>query len=65
MKPSAVNSKNSIKLWDRLYGAYLFPENKPNKSPRFKKGDAVRMAKKKRTFEKGYLANFTGNFIIT
>jgi hypothetical protein len=63
MKPSAVNSKNSIKLWNSLYGAYLFPENGQKKTPLYKEGDAVRMSKKKRTFEKGYLANFTGKFL--
>jgi hypothetical protein len=54
-----INPKNAGKLWDKLYHQYLFPETR-GKRPRYKPGDAVRLSKKRRTFEKGYLANFTG-----
>ena len=52
MKPKdAVNSKNTIKVYNALYGDYkvIYPFFK------FDIGDKVRISKKKRTFEKGYI----------
>lgn len=63
MTPNSVNPENSGKLWDKLYRKYLFQDNNAiRKSPKFREGNDVRLAKKRKTFEKGYKANFTGNF---
>lgn len=59
MKPNDVNPENASILWDKLYRQYLYPEVR-GKAPKYKAQDAVRLAKKKQTFEKGYLANYTG-----
>lgn len=61
MKPNNVNPENAGELWDKLYRRYLFPaENGTSPKTKYQKGSDVRLAKKRRTFEKGYLANFTG-----
>jgi hypothetical protein len=63
MTPNEVNPKNASVLWDKLYREYLYPETK-RRATKFKANDAVRLAKKKQTFEKGYLANYSGFFLI-
>ncbi|XP_061166280.1 uncharacterized protein LOC133175179 [Saccostrea echinata] len=54
--PAQVNASNVLKVWKTLYGekSQTFP-----KKPQFKQGDRVRISKAKRTFEKGYLPNWT------
>ncbi|XP_061170748.1 uncharacterized protein LOC133180198 [Saccostrea echinata] len=54
--PAQVNASNVLKEWKTLYGkkSQTFP-----KKPQFKQGDRVRISKAKRTFEKGYLPNWT------
>lgn len=52
--PADVNSSNVLEVWKTLY------EKKISlKRSKFKKGDRVRISKAKRTFEKGYLPNWT------
>lgn len=52
--PADVNSSNVLEVWKTLY------EKKISlKRPKFKTGDRVRISKAKRTFEKGYLPNWT------
>lgn len=52
--PAEVNPSNVLEVWKTLY------QKKTNLiSPKFKEGDRVRISKAKRTFEKGYLPNWT------
>ena len=53
--PTEVNALNAQEVWKTLYGSLL--ETKP--TYKFKVGDTVRISKLKRTFEKGYLPNWT------
>ena len=55
--PAEVNSTNVIPVWKTLYGPKKTIENK--KKLGFKVGDLVRISKAKKTFEKGYLPNWT------
>ena len=54
--PAEVNSTNVLPVWKTLYGPQI-----PSKAkkPKFKVGDLVRISKAKKTFEKGYLPNWT------
>jgi hypothetical protein len=52
--PAQVNAKNVLKVWKTLYGKPGKPETSP-----LKVGDRVRISKAKRTFDKGYLPNWT------
>lgn len=52
--PAEVNASNDLEVWKTLY-----KKKTSLKSPKFKKGDLVRISKAKRTFEKGYLPNWT------
>ncbi|XP_062611537.1 uncharacterized protein LOC134273357 [Saccostrea cucullata] len=54
--PAQVKPSNVLKVWKTLYGEESSPKPKP---PKFKTGDKVRISKAKRTFEKGYLPNWT------
>ena len=52
--PAEVNSSNVLEVWKTLYDKKI-----SLKKPKFKDGDRVRISKAKRTFEKGYLPNWT------
>ena len=55
-KPINVTPNNEREVWHTLYG------DRENKEPiryKFEVGDQVRISKMKRTFEKGYLPNFS------
>ena len=52
--PAEVNASNDLEVWKTLY-----KKKTSLKSTKFKKGDLVRISKAKRTFEKGYLPNWT------
>ena len=56
-----VNAQNEKSIWHTLYD-----DNEPTKAQyKFKVGDHVTISKIKRTFEKGYLPNFSKkNFTI-
>jgi hypothetical protein len=54
--PIDVNADNEVAVWQTLYGG----ERKPVPKHRLKVGDRVRVSKNKKTFEKGYEANWTG-----
>ena len=61
MKPkNAVNSKNTLKVYNALYGNYkvIYPFFK------FDIGDKVRISKRKRTLEKGYTPNWTEELFV-
>ena len=61
MKPKdAVHNKNTIKVYNALYGNYkaIYPFFK------FDIGDKVRISKKKRTFEKRYTPNWTEELFV-
>ena len=56
MKPAQVTADNEKQVWHTLY------DNRDTSKPRrykFKIGDQVRISKINRTFEKGYLPNFS------
>lgn len=57
-KPVLVTKKNEGIIWQRLYGDQSWALRKQNR-PRYEKGERVRISKMKRTFEKGYLPNWT------
>ena len=60
-KPVDVTAENEKKVWHTLYDDHNVVKNVKYK---FKIGDQVRISKMKRTFEKGYLSNFS-NEIFT
>ena len=54
-RPSEVTQENAMEVWQTLYG-----NRKSGQVPKnIKIGDRVRLSKVKRTFEKGYLPNWT------
>ena len=55
-KPINVTQKNEREVWHTLYGEH---EKKGPVKYKFEIGDQVRISKMKRTFEKGYLPNFS------
>ena len=55
-KPINVTQKNEREVWHTLYGER---EKKEPVKYKFEVGDQVRISKMKRTFEKGYLPNFS------
>ncbi|CAB3994981.1 uncharacterized transposon-derived [Paramuricea clavata] len=55
-KPVDVTAENEKKVWHTLYDDHNVVKNVKYK---FKVGDQVRISKMKRTFEKGYLPNFS------
>ena len=55
-KPINVTQKNEREVWHTLYGER---EKKEPVKYKFEIGDQVRISKMKRTFEKGYLPNFS------
>ena len=55
-KPINVTQENEREVWHTLYGE---PEKKGPPKYKFEIGDQVRISKMKRTFEKGYLPNFS------
>jgi transposase InsO family protein len=54
--PVDVTAENEKKVWHTLYDVHNIVKNVKYK---FKIGDQVRISKMKRTFEKGYLPNFS------
>ena len=56
-KPINVTQENEREVWHTLYGER--EEKKKPVSYKFEIGDQVRISKMKRTFEKGYLPNFS------
>ena len=60
--PSGVNKENEDLVWSKLYGGSWGTNKwtvKPDKLPKFKVGDTVRISKDKALFEKGYYPNWT------
>ena len=55
MMPVNVTVENEKKVWHTLYD----DDEVKNVKCKFKVGDQVRISKIKRTFEKGYLPNFS------
>ena len=56
-KPINVTQENEREVWHTLYGER--EEKKKSVKYKFEIGDQVRISKMKRTFEKGYLPNFS------
>ena len=54
MAPDDVTSKNKARIWFRLYA-----DPTSYKEPALRVGDSVRISKARRTFKKGYLAQWT------
>ena len=52
--PAQVHAKNVLTVWKTLYG-----KQRADTTSRLQVGDRVRISKAKRTFEKGYLPNWT------
>ena len=61
MAPEQVNTDNEKKVWDRLYAKKL--SGKKHRTT-LKVGDRVRLNKKFRTFEKGYLPGWTEEVFV-
>jgi transposase InsO family protein len=61
MKPVDVTAENEKEVWHTLYDDHKIVKNVKYK---FKIGDQVRISKMKRTFEKGYLPNFSKEIFI-
>ena len=59
-KPAEVTTENEKKVWHTLYDH----DAVKNVKYKFKIGDQVRISKMKRTFEKGYLPNFSKEIFI-
>ena len=53
--PASVNVGNAEDVWQTLYGGHC----QTTRQPRFRVGDLVRISKAKRTFQKGYLPNWS------
>ena len=51
-----MTQENEREVWHTLYGE---PDKKGPPKYKFEIGDQVRISKMKRTFEKGYLPNFS------
>ena len=63
MTPHQVTEKTVPKVWDRLYGKPLKQKTPP---PKCRVGDCVRLNKKHRPFQKGYLPGWTEEvFVVT
>lgn len=61
MRPKDVTFKNSQEVFKSTYGdEYRF---KPNKKPKYKQDDSVRMANYKEVFDKGYLPNWSDEIL--
>ena len=58
MTPNQVNKGNELKVWMTLYGKL-----KKSKA-KLKRGTYVRISKIKKTFEKGYLPNWTNEVFV-
>ena len=57
--PAEVNFSNVLEVWKTLYGKTGIRKSIPSTKPKFRVGDLVRISKAKKTFEKGYLPNWT------
>ena len=55
MRPSEVNAKNELALWEKLY----LGKFRKNKKHKFKQGQQVRVRINKKPFEKGYTPNWS------
>ena len=63
MAPHQVTEKTVPEVWDRLYGKRLQQKTPP---PKCRVGDRVRLNKKHRPFQKGYLPGWTEEvFVVT
>ena len=60
MRPVDVNFKNAQGIWEKVYGNSFLP---PDKKPRYKKKQTVRIAADKGVFDKGYLPNFSDEIV--
>lgn len=61
--PETVNASNEGKVWERLYAKRL-SSGKRERKPPLKVGERVRLNKKFRTFEKGYLPGWTEEVFV-
>ena len=59
MAPKEVDDDNAMKVWDRLYDTKKNNKKRKATTPSLKVGDKVRLNKKHRTFQKGYLPGWT------
>jgi len=60
MTPSQASlPENSLNVWQNIYHPYLIAKHG---TPKFKVGETVRISKYKKTFEKGYIPNYTEEF---
>ena len=53
--PAGVNANNSAEVFERMYGS----QSEQPVEPKLKVGQKVRISKTRRTFDKGYLTNWT------
>jgi hypothetical protein len=56
----ASKPENSRVVWNNIYGSYLAAKYE---LPKFKEGQTVRISKYKSIFDKGYLPNYTEEFL--
>lgn len=62
MLPADINFSNAQKVWEKMYGNYLYGKKQRIK-PKFKKGDFIRMSHAKGQFEKGYIPNYSDEIL--
>ena len=61
--PAKTTDDNAQKVWKRLYGT-AFAKRETKVRFKFKVDDWVRVLKKKRTFEKGFMSNWTEEIFV-
>ena len=61
MRPNDVSFKNASELKERVFGERPFEPKDAGKAPALESGDAVRLARERGAFDKGYAARFSDN----
>ena len=64
MSPIKVNIKNENNLWFKMYGYTKELGDETHIIPKFNINDKVRISKYKKTFDKGYIPNWTREIFI-
>ena len=64
MSPSEVNESNEGEVLNNLYGKYMKEGAYENRKVKFKVGDFVRLSVMKKTFEKGYVGNWSEEICV-
>jgi hypothetical protein len=57
LRPVDINTKNAADVWERVYGRFIHQH--PQKEPKFRIGETVRISLAKKIFDKGFFPNFS------